>query len=41
MTTGTSIHYEEYFLTDEKPFRVVFWGFTEEDGWVERVDYKI
>jgi hypothetical protein len=41
MHKGQQIHYEEFFLTDEKPTRVVFWGFTEEEGWVERVEHQI
>jgi hypothetical protein len=41
MTNGNQIHYEEYFLTDKTPARVVFWGYTEEDGWVERIEHKI
>ena len=39
--TGSPVHYEEYFLTNSKPNRVVFWGFTDEEGWVERVEHKI
>jgi len=39
--TGNAIHYEEHFLTDSKPDRLVFWGFTEEDGWVERIENKL
>ena len=39
--TGSPIHYEEYFLTNKTPTRVVFWGYTEEEGWVERVEHKI
>jgi hypothetical protein len=41
MHKGQQIHYEEFFLTDEKPTKVVFWGFTEEEGWVERIENKI
>jgi glycosyltransferase involved in cell wall biosynthesis len=41
MSTGNPIHYEEYFLTNKKPARVVFWGYTEEDGWVERIEEHI
>ena len=33
---GTQIHYEEMFLTDKKPTRVVFWGYSRERGWAER-----
>ncbi len=38
---GNNIHYEEHFLTDKVPSRVVYWGYTDEDGWVERVEHKI
>jgi glycosyltransferase involved in cell wall biosynthesis len=41
MRTGIPIHYEEYFLTNYKPTKVVFWGFTEEEGWVERIEHTI
>jgi hypothetical protein len=41
MHKGQQIHYEEFFLTDEKPTKVVFWGFTEEEGWVERIEHRI
>jgi glycosyltransferase involved in cell wall biosynthesis len=41
MNNGINIHYEEYFLTDKKPARVVYWGFTEEEGWVERVEENL
>ena len=39
--TGENIHYEEFFLTDVKPARVVFWAYSEERGWCERVEHKI
>lgn len=39
--TGNPIHYEEHFLTDVKPSKIVFWGYTDEEGWVERVEEKI
>jgi glycosyltransferase involved in cell wall biosynthesis len=35
------IHYEEFFLTDKEPKRVVYWGFTDDEGWVERIEHKI
>jgi hypothetical protein len=41
MHKGHAVHYEEFFLTGVKPTRVVFWGFTEEEGWVERVEHVI
>lgn len=36
-----NIHYEEYFLTEITPKRVVYWGYTEEQGWVERIEHEI
>ena len=38
---GQNIHYEEYFLTDKVPTRVVYWAHSEEKGWCERVEHKI
>jgi glycosyltransferase involved in cell wall biosynthesis len=33
-----SIHYEEMFLTDKNPSRIVFWGYSPKRGWAERVE---
>jgi hypothetical protein len=41
MKTGTPIHYEEMFLTDKKPSRVVFWAYSNDRGWCERVEHAI
>lgn len=38
---GQNIHYEEYFLTDKVPARVVYWAHSEEKGWCERIEHKI
>ena len=38
---GTPIHYEEMFMTDKNPSRVVFWGLSEERGWAERVEINL
>ena len=38
---GTPIHYEAMFMTDRDPVRVVFWGFSEQRGWAERVEYAL
>jgi hypothetical protein len=38
---GNNIHYEEFFLTDKKPSRVVYWAFSDEKGWCERYEHKI
>ena len=41
MHKGQQIHYEEFFLTDKDPKRVVFWAYSEERGWCERIEHKI
>jgi len=38
---GKNIHYEEYFLTDKTPTRVVYWGYSKEIGWAERIEHII
>jgi hypothetical protein len=38
---GHNIHYEEFFLTDKTPSRVVYWAYSEEKGWCERIEHKI
>jgi hypothetical protein len=38
---NTPIHYEEFFLSNIKPVRVVYWGYSETRGWAERVEHKI
>lgn len=35
------IHYEEMFMTDVLPVRVVYWGYSKIRGWAERVEIKI
>ena len=35
------IHYEEMFLTDKEPSRVVYWGYSNKRGWAERVEIKL
>jgi hypothetical protein len=35
------IHYEEMFLVEENPSRLVFWGHSAERGWAERVEIKL
>jgi len=39
--TGTPIHYEEMFLTDKTPAKVVFWAYSNERGWLTRIEQKI
>lgn len=41
MNNGTPIHYEEMFMTDKNPSRVVFWGLSETRGWAERVEINL
>ena len=36
-----SIHYEEMFITDKTPARLVFWGHSPVRGWVERVEINL
>jgi hypothetical protein len=35
------IHYEEFFLTDRKPKRVVYWPFSNKRGWVDRIQINL
>ncbi len=41
MENGENIHYEEFFLIDKKPSRVVFWAYSQQRGWCERIEQKI
>jgi hypothetical protein len=41
MNNGTPIHYEEMFMTDKNPSKVVFWGLSETRGWAERVEINL
>jgi len=41
MEEGKNIHYEEYFLTDKTPKRMVAWGWSNARGWTERIEHKI
>ena len=38
---GETIHYEEMFLGNETPARVVYWANGMERGWCERVEHQI
>ena len=35
------IHYEQMFMTDKNPSRVVYWGYSEKRGWAERVERQL
>jgi hypothetical protein len=39
--TGTAIHYEEMFLVDKKPAKIVFWAYSNERGWLTRIENNI
>lgn len=41
MSGKSNIHYEEYFLTDRWPVKVVYWGVSETRGWAEKVERRI
>jgi hypothetical protein len=41
MRDGKNIHYEEFFLTDKTPKRMVAWGWSQSRGWSERIEHKI
>jgi hypothetical protein len=41
MERGNQIHYEEMFLAEKKPSRVVYWAYSKERGWAERVEFQI
>lgn len=41
LETGSPIHYEEMFVTNNPPVRVVYWGISKETGWAERVEFNI
>lgn len=38
---GIKIHYEEFFLTQKDPKRLVIWPYSEERGWCDRIEYKL
>jgi len=41
METGQPIHYEEMFLVEKEPKKVVFWAYSNERGWCERIEHSI
>lgn len=38
---GNDIHYEEMFLTDRKPSRMVAWAVNNNDQWAERIEINL
>jgi len=41
LDSGSPIHYEEMFVSNNTPTRVVYWGISKESGWAERVEFNI
>lgn len=41
MNTGNPIHYEEMFLVPREPKFMVFWAYSNDRGWCERMEYVI
>lgn len=41
LTKNIPIHYEEMFLTEKIPSRVVYWAKDRDKGWAERVEIKL
>jgi hypothetical protein len=41
MERGIPIHYEEMFLTDKDPSRLVFWAYNNAKGWTDRFEIKL
>ena len=35
---GSTIHYEEMFCTTNTPVKVVYWGYSKTQGWLERIE---
>lgn len=40
MKNGDQIHYEDFFLLDKRPTKVVYWAFSN-NGWHERVEHNL
>ena len=38
---GEQIHYEEMFMSEKKPVRVVYWAYSKTRGWVERFETRL
>ncbi len=41
LETGNPIHYEEMFVTNKEPCKVVYWGVSKSNGWAERVEFDL
>lgn len=41
ITTGQTIHYEEFFLTDKYPSRHVLWAYSNSQGWLTRLEFPV
>ena len=41
LNNNKPIHYEEMFMTDKKPTKVVYWGHSEKRGWAEKYEEQL
>lgn len=41
MSTGENIHYEEMFMVNTRPSKVVFWAYSESRGWLNRIEHSL
>ena len=41
INVGTTIHYEDMFLINKQPARVVYWAHSRDRGWCERIEQKL
>ena len=41
MKSGNPIHYEKFFLTSKTPKRVVYWAYSKNKGWSERIEISL
>jgi hypothetical protein len=41
LNNNKPIHYEEMFMTDKKPTKVVYWGHSEKRGWAEKFEKQL
>ena len=35
------VHYEEFFLCNRKPTKAVYWPYSSERGWTDRVEINL
>ncbi|MDB4430183.1 UDP-N-acetylglucosamine-transferase [bacterium] len=41
LKSGKTINYEEMFVTNKKPIKVVYWAISAATGWAERVEFNL